>query len=252
MHEDILLSNERIDQLYSSKIKIIQSSEVFSFSIDAILLADFADSLKKKNSKIVDLCAGNGAVGLFLSQKVNGKIIQVEIQKRLADMARRSILLNNLEDKITILNEDLNNLQGLISKDSVDMVVCNPPYFANLETSKKNPNQYYAIARHEIKVTLEQVIEVTSGLLKFGGKANFVYRPDRLLEMLALMRKHNIAPKKIQLVYPKKDKEANIVLVQGIKAGKDGGIRYLPPIIVSEDNGKYTNVIEELLYGKGK
>ena len=194
----------------------------------------------------------NGAVGLFLSQKVNGKIIQVEIQKRLADMARRSILLNNLEDKITILNEDLNNLQGLISKDSVDMVVCNPPYFANLETSKKNPNQYYAIARHEIKVTLEQVIEVTSGLLKFGGKANFVYRPDRLLEMLDLMRKHNIAPKKIQLVYPKKDKEANIVLVQGIKAGKDGGIRYLPPIIVSEDNGKYTNVIEELLYGKGK
>ena len=109
MHEDILLSNERIDQLYSSKIKIIQSSEVFSFSIDAVLLADFADSLKKKNSKIVDLCAGNGAVGLFLSQKVNGKIIQVDIQKRLADMARRSILLNNLEDKITILNEDLNN-----------------------------------------------------------------------------------------------------------------------------------------------
>lgn len=164
-------------------------------------MADFADSLKKKNSKIVDLCAGNGAVGLFESES-EWKNNPSRDSKRLADMARRSILLNNLEDKITILNEDLNNLQGLISKDSVDMVVCNPPYFANLETSK-NPNQYYAIARHEIKVTLEQVIEVTSGLLKFGGKANFVYRPDRLLEMLDLMRKHNIAPK-IQLVYPKR------------------------------------------------
>lgn len=245
-----LLDDERIDQLYSNDFRIIQSPNVFSFSIDAVLLANFANPVMKKGAKVVDLCAGNGAVGIFMSNKVNGEIIEVEIQERLANMAKRSIELNDLAEKISVINQDLNQLGNQIKKDSVDMITCNPPYFLNSDMSQKNENQHYAIARHEITVNLEQIIKVSSGLLKFGGKINFVYRPDRLLEMLDKMRKYNIEPKKIQMVHPKPGKEANMVLVQGIKAGKKGGLRYLYPITIADEKGQYTGIVRELLYGK--
>ena len=250
MQQNLLLPGERIDELYSNQIKIIQSSEVFSFSLDAVLLAYFANPIKKESGQIVDLCAGNGAVGLFLSAKTKAKIYMVELQDRLAQMGQRSIRLNELEKQVTMLNADLNDIYQYLKKDSVDIITCNPPYFADLPTSKKNSNNHLTLARHEITVTLAQVIKKASGLLKARGKLYMVHRPERILEILFEMNKNRLAPKKIQLVYPKANKEANMVLIEAIKDGKPGGIRFMEPLIVYENNDQYTKVIRDILYGK--
>lgn len=244
-----LKPDERIDQLYSQDIQIIQSPEVFAFSLDAVLLADFAKLPARPSSQTVDLCAGNGAVGLFMSAKTRGKIAEVEIQPRLADMARRSVALNQLGDRMTVYEGDLAQVNQWLPKDSVDVVTCNPPYFADLPDSQKNPNQYLAIARHEITTDLATVVATTSGLLKMNGKAYFVHRPDRLLQLLELMATHRLAPKRIRLVHPKPGKEANMVLVEAIKDGKPGGLRFLAPLMVYDQRGDYTPEVKALLYG---
>lgn len=245
-----LKSGERIDQLYSQDIQIIQSPEVFAFSLDAVLLAAFAKLPPRQTSQTVDLCAGNGAVGLFMSHQTRGKIAEVEIQPRLADMARRSVALNHLDDRMTVYEGDLAQVNQWIPKDSVDVVTCNPPYFADLPDSQKNPNQYLAIARHEITTDLATVVATTSGLLKMNGKAYFVHRPDRLLQLLDLLATHRLAPKRIRLVHPKPGKEANMVLVEAIKDGKPGGLRFLAPLTVYDQRGDYTPEVKALLYGR--
>lgn len=245
-----LKPGERIDQLYSQDIQIIQSPEVFAFSLDAVLLADFAKLPLRANSQTVDLCAGNGAVGLFMSHKTHGKIAEVEIQPRLADMARRSVALNQLGEQMTVYEGDLAQVNQWIPKDSVDVVTCNPPYFEDLPDSQKNPNRYLAIARHEILTNLATIVATTSGLLKMNGKAYFVHRPDRLFQLLQLMAANRLAPKRIRLVHPKPDKEANMVLVEAIKDGKPGGVRFPAPITVYDAQGNYTPEVEALLYGR--
>lgn len=249
MGQSDLRPGERIDQLYSQEIQIIQSPEVFAFSLDAVLLAAFAKVPKRSGSLTVDLCAGNGAVGLFMSPRTRGQIAEVELQPRLADMAQRSVALNHLTQRMPVYQGDLANVNQWIPKDSVDVVTCNPPYFADLPDSQKNPNPYLAIARHEITTTLTTVVAVTSGLLKMNGKAYFVHRPDRLLELLQVMQAHRLAPKRIRLVYPKPGKEANMVLVEAIKDGKPGGQRFLAPLTVYDTTGKYGTEVRRLLYG---
>lgn len=244
----MLNPGERIDQLYADDIQIIQSPEVFSFSLDAVLLANFPRVPKR--GTIVDLCAGNGAVGLFLSRKTQGHIYQIELQERLADMARRSIQLNHLEERMTMYNLDLKDSFTKVRPDSVDLLVCNPPYFRDLPTNNKNPNQHLALARHEIATTLEEVIAVSSKLLKMNGHFALVHRPDRFLDILELMKKYRIAPKRIRFVYPKQEKDANIILVEGIKDGKTDGFKIKPSLIVYDENGQYTPEVRRMLYGK--
>lgn len=244
----MLNPGERIDQLYADDIQIIQSPEVFSFSLDAVLLANFPRVPKR--GTIVDLCAGNGAVGLFLSRKTQGHIYQIELQERLADMAQRSIQLNHLEERMTMYNLDLKDSFTKIRPDSVDLLVCNPPYFRDLPTNNKNPNQHLALARHEIATTLEEVIAVSSKLLKMNGHFALVHRPDRFLDILELMKKYRIAPKRIRFVYPKQEKDANIILVEGIKDGKTDGFKIKPSLIVYDENGQYTPEVRRMLYGK--
>ncbi|BCA86427.1 methyltransferase [Enterococcus saigonensis] len=244
----VLNKNERIDALYAEGIKIIQSKDVFSFSIDAVLLANFPNIPKR--GKIVDLCAGNGAVGLFVSHKTNAQIDQIEIQPRLADMAQRSIALNHLEEQLKVYELNLKDSLSVIKKDSVELVLCNPPYFKNLPTNEKNPNPHLAIARHEIHATLEDVIDVSSQMLKMNGRLALVHRPDRFLEILELMQDYRIAPKRVQFVYPKENKDANIVLVEGIKDGKKDGFKILPPLTVYSNTNEYTPAIKAMLYGQ--
>lgn len=245
-----LQEDERIDYLLSHQLKIIQSPTVFSFSLDAVLLGDFAQVPRHDRATIVDLCAGNGVVGLLLSQKTKSPIIGIELQKRLAGMAERSIQLNGLENQLTMIHGNLNQATNWIKKDSVDVVTCNPPYFINKGTSVKNPNSHLAIARHELHTNLDEVMKETSGLLKMNGKAYFVHRPDRLLEILTTMKKHRLAPKKMRLVYPKVGKEANTLLIEGIKDGKDTGFRVLPPLFVYGEDNRYLPEVSEMLYGK--
>ncbi|MGG5316883.1 tRNA1(Val) (adenine(37)-N6)-methyltransferase [Enterococcus sp. AZ072] len=244
----MLNNGERIDQLYAEDIQIIQSSEVFSFSLDAVLLANFPRIPKR--GKIVDLCAGNGAVGLFISKKTAASIDQIELQPRLADMGRRSIQLNQLDQQMTMHTLDLKDTFSQFKPDSTDLVVCNPPYFKELPTSRKNPNPYLAAARHEIHATLEDVIATSSRLLKMNGHFAIVHRPDRFLEIIDCLRYYQIAPKRIQFVYPKGDKEANILLIEGIKHGKNEGLRFLSPLITYDAQGNYTKPVEEMLYGR--
>lgn len=242
LHED-----ERIDQLYAEDIKIIQSAQVFSFSLDAVLLANFARVPKR--GQIVDLCAGNGAVGLFLSKKTNAQIDSIELQPRLADMAKRSVVLNHLEDQITVHTTDLKNSLAVVRHNSCDLVVCNPPYFKGLPTNKKNPNEHLAIARHEIYTTLNDVIQISSKLLKTNGRFAMVHRPERFLEILDVMREHQIIPKRIRFVYPKVGKDANILLVEGIKEGKLDGFKVSSPLITYDEEGQYTPELRGMLYG---
>ena len=165
-------------------------------------------------------------------------------------MNQRSLELNGLTDRIKVYNRDLKDAFSFLEKDSYDIVTCNPPYFKTLPQSKKNPNQYLALARHEIAVTLEDTVEITSGLLKTGGKAYYVHRPDRLIEILDTMQAHRLAPKRIKLIYPKQGRDANMVLIEAIKDGKSDGLKFLPPVITYTDQNEYTPTIKEILYGK--
>ncbi len=248
MDKSILKPHERIDQLSSQGIKIIQSSEVFAFSLDAVLLADFVRPNHRQRLQTIDICAGNGAIGLFLNRKLGGQFTEVELQPRLADMARRSISLNNLTERYRVINADVKNIYDYVRKDAYDIVTCNPPYFKSLPTSKKNPNRYLAIARHELTIDLPTVAEKMSGLLKMNGKGYLVHRPDRLTEILQVLNEHRLMVKRICFVYPKPGKVANMVLIETIKDGRPGGTIIEPPLVVGDQEGNYTSQVEAMLH----
>jgi len=244
-----LLDGERIDQLYKDDVKIIQNSKVFSYSVDSVLLANFPN-LPKNKGLIVDMCAGNGAVGLFASKFTKAQIVQIELQELLADMAKRSIELNGLEEQMTMHNLDLKDAKKVLKHDSVDVLLVNPPYFKTMKSSKKNPNPYLAIARHEITANLDDVVKISAFLLKTNGKLAMVHRPDRLMDILETFKKYKIAPKRIRFVYPKLKKEANTVLIEGIKNGSQDGLKILAPLYVHEEDGSYSSEVKEIYYGK--
>ena len=248
MTKSILKEGERIDQLFSTDVKIIQNREVFSYSIDSVLLSRFPEIPSR--GLIVDLCSGNGAVGLFASTRTKAPIIEVEIQERLADMAERSIHLNHLEDQVQMIHDDLKNLLNHVPRTGVDLILCNPPYFKVSETSKKNVSEYYLLARHEITTNLEEICDIARHALKSNGRLAMVHRPDRFLDIIDTMRHYNLAPKRIQFVYPKMGKDANMLLIEAIKDGSTDGLKILPPLFVHKENGEYTDDIFEIYYGK--
>ena len=251
-HTVELKADERIDQLYSQDVQIIQSPSCFAFSLDAVLLADFVRANHRHRLQTVDLCAGNGAVGLFLHDKLGGQFKEVELQERIADMAQRSIELNGLTDRYQVLNMNINDVFTVIPKDSADVVLCNPPYFPVTPQSQKNPNQYLAIARHEIKTNLAMVAHQMSGLLKMNGHGYLVHRPDRISEILRTLEENRLVPKRLRFIYPKPDRDANMVLIEVIKDGNPGGQKVIPPLIVSDDQGNYRSEVRKLLYGDEK
>jgi tRNA1(Val) A37 N6-methylase TrmN6 len=246
--EEILRDDERLDFLLAEDLRIIQSPSVFSFSLDAVLLARFA-YVPIRSGKIVDLCAGNGAIPLFLSARTNADITAVELQERLANMAERSIQYNGLENRIRMVHDDVIGIAAKIGYEIYDTVTCNPPYFPAEGASEKNLLEHVAIARHEIHLTLEQAIQSASELLKQGGKAAFVHRPGRLLDIVTAMRANRLEPKRIRFVYPKEGKEANTLLIEGIKDGKPD-LKVLPPLYVYDTDGEYTDEVRVLLYGQ--
>lgn len=242
-----LLPGERIDQLQSAGVAIIQSKQVFAFSLDAVLLADFA--VVKKHSRVVDLAAGNGAVGLFVAPQTDAQVTLIELQARLADMAQRSVVLNGLTN-VDVLQLDLKLAPTVIAKDSVDVVTCNPPYFKVAPGHVTNPNDHLALARHELTTDFATVANTAAELLKYQGKAFFVHRPDRLAELLQTLVDAQLAPKRLRFIHPKADREANMVLIEAIKAGKPDGIRILPPLTVYQTDGQYSPAVQAVLYGK--
>lgn len=247
---DWLRDDERLDYLLAEDLRIIQSPSVFSFSLDAVLLARFA-SVPKTRGKVVDLCTGNGAIPLFLSARTKAPIVGIELQERLVDMATRSVAYNELEGQIQIQQGDVKGIAKILGSEKYDSVTCNPPYFPVEAAPDKKLSEHQAIARHEIHLNLEEAVGNAASLLKQGGKAAFVHRPGRLIELIAAMKANRLEPKRIQFVYPKVGREANTLLIEGIKDGKPD-VKVLPPIIVYEENGEYTAEIKEILYGNQK
>ena len=164
-------------------------------------------------------------------------------------MAKRSVDYNELKDKIKLIHGDIKEMPRLLGHGKYDVVTCNPPYFPVKETNIINEREPFAIARHEIYCTLDDVVKVSSQLVKPGGKVAIVHRPGRLIEILEYMKKYRIEPKRLRFVYPKLGKEANTILIEGIKDGKPD-LKILPPLIVYDENGDYTEEVKEILYGK--
>lgn len=232
-----LISNELLG---IPKLKIYQDSDSFNFSIDSILLASFA-TINYKDKMICDLCTGNAPIPLYLSLRTNAKIVGVEVQKSSYYLALMSVKENHLEDRITIFNDNLINIHEKIGKDSFDLVTVNPPYF-KIGNNNINPNDKLAIARHEVLANLDDIIKEASLLLKQKGRLSIVYTPTRLVELLETMKKYKIEPKRIQFVYPKKDRSANHILVEGVKNG-NAFLQVLKPIFIYKNNNKWTRQI---------
>ena len=236
--------NERVDDLEYKGLKIIQDKEGFCFGIDSVLLTDFAKEIRS-DSKVIDLGTGTGIIPILLSAKTNGtNFIGVEIQQEVAQMAKRSVNLNKLENRIEILNNDILKLREVFKKGSFDVVTTNPPY-KKVNTGVVNTNDKKIISRHEIKASLEDFIKISSYLLKDYGEFYMVHRPDRLVDIFGIMREEKIEPKKIKFVYPKSDKKANLVLIKGVKKGNPF-LEYEKNLYVYNENGEYTDEILEI------
>ncbi|MDD3392056.1 MAG: tRNA1(Val) (adenine(37)-N6)-methyltransferase [Bacilli bacterium] len=234
-------SNVINDLLNYNNIKIIQNKDMFAFSLDSVLLANFVKiNLRTKN--ILDIGTGNAPIPLILSTKTKASITGVEIQQDVFELAKQSIEINNKINQIKIINEDINILYKKIPSDYYDIITCNPPFFKINENNKKGNSIYKQIARHEIKLNLEQLMIISKKILKNNASINIVHRPNRLLDIIFEMKKNNIEPKRIQFIYPKIDSEANMILIEGIKNGNSGLI-VEPPLYVHEEDGKYTKEI---------
>ena len=222
-------------------LKIIQDNECFCFSLDSVLLPNFV-TINKSCSNILDIGCGNAPIPLILTKRTSAKITGVEIQKNIFELAKESVKINKLENQINIINDDINNFYLNQETDIFDVITCNPPYFKLTEDSNLNDSNFKTIARHEKTLTLDQIFKIAKKLLKNNGNIAIVNRPERLVEIIEIMKQNNIEPKKVQFVHPKKNKDSNILLIEGTKNGKPG-IKILPPLYAHDENGNYTNEI---------
>ncbi len=247
-NEVVVKENESIDDLQLKGLKLIQKKDSFRFGVDAVLLSEFANI--KKNFRVIDLCTGTGIVPFLILGKYEPKeIVGIEVQEEIAEMANRSTVLNNVEDKIKFINRDLKDIEFLKQLGRFDALTVNPPYKLN-NSGIVNPSDKLAIARHEVLCTLEDVIATSRILLKDNGRMYMVHRPERLADILTLMRKYKIEPKRIRMVHPNTKKSPNIVLIEG---QRDGGkfLKWDPPLYVYNDNGEYSDEINKI-YGRSK
>ena len=235
------------DLVYFKDIKIVQNKDYFNFSLDSVLLPNFVE-ITKKTSKILDMCTGNAPIPLILSTKTTAKIYAIELQKEVYSLAEETIKINKLENQIKLINDNIKNLKKFFNTETFDIITCNPPYFKKKDGSIINENKVKSIARHEIEMELEDVMIISKALLKNEGSLVLVHRTERLIEIIELMKKHNIEPKRMRLIYPKVNTESNLVLIDGRKNGKDG-LKILPPLYIDNEDNSYTKEVLEM-FGK--
>ena len=239
-----LLENERIDDLEFKNLKIIQNRLGFCFGIDSVLLSDFAKGIKK-NSIVVDIGTGTGIISILLSAKTDiKKIYGIEIQEDVANMAKRSVALNELEDKIEVINTNIKDIFNFLEPNKIDAIVTNPPYM-KLNTGAQNEEKKKLISRHEVECTLEDIIKISYKLLKSNGEFYMVHRAERIVDILYYLRQYKLEPKVLRFIQPKENKEPNLVL---IKAVKNAGYQLTleKPLII------YTDEILEIYNKKGE
>ena len=236
-----LYDNERIDDLEFKGLKIIQNVNGFCFGIDSVLLSDFAKNIKD-DSIVLDLGTGTGIIPILLCGKTNLKeIIGVEIQEDVANMANRSSKLNNLEDRFKVLNANILNLDKYYEKNTFDVIITNPPY-KKKNSGVINDDERKVISRHEITASLEDFIKVAKDLLKDKGEFYMVHRPDRLVDILYLLRKYKIEPKEIRFVFSNKEKPPKLALIKAVKNANEF-LKVDNNLYIYDDDGNYTNEI---------
>lgn len=240
-----LKENERVDDLQRNGYQIIQKKDGFCFGMDAVLLSGFASV--KQGERAIDLGTGTGIIPILLEAKYEGDhYTGLEIQEEVADMARRSVALNHLEDKVSIVTGDMKEASRLFGAAAFDVVTSNPPYMVDAH-GLKNPDMAKAIARHEILCTLDDVAREAAKLLRPGGRFYLVHRPHRLIEIITALTKYKMEPKRMKMVHPFVDKEANMVLIEAVRGGRSM-IKVEAPIVVYKEPGVYTDEIYDI-YG---
>ena len=243
----MLKSGERIDDLQRNGLKIIQDPGRFCFGMDAVLLSGFASAGIRQGMRVLDLGTGTGIIPLLLSAKTQAEsLCGLEIQADSADMARRSVAMNHLENRISVIQGDIKEADKLFAAASFDVVTSNPPYMIG-QHGLTNPEAPKAIARHEVLCTFEDIAAQTARLLAPRGSFYLVHRPFRLAEIMGVMMKYGLEPKRMQLVYPFVDREPNMVLIEALKGGKPR-ITVEKPLIVYDAPGQYSQQIHEI-YG---
>lgn len=250
LNNTVIYPYERIDDLERDGYKLIQNPEVFCFGIDAILLAHFA---KVSNSKqnILDIGTGTGIIPIVMHAIYKkGSYTGIDIQEEMIEMATRSTLLNGIEKDVKMKHVDIKQYKEHFKAGEFDIITCNPPYMKG-DCGLKNEHPSKTIARHEIKCTLEDIIEASGFMLKYGGKICMIHRPHRLVDIFTAMRNNKIEPKVMRMIYPKQGKEPTMVLVEGVKNGKPE-LRVKPPLYVYNDDNTYTDEIYEIYGKKGR
>lgn len=244
---DITLNkNERIDDLEYKNLKIIQNTDGFCFGIDSVLLSDFAKDIKN-NSTVLDLGTGTGILGILLCAKTNlSKIYGIEIQEDVASMAKRSILLNDLQNKFEIINDNIKNLSKYFENNLIDAIVSNPPYKKE-NSGLQNECEKKLISRHEITASLEDFICVSSNLLKSNGSLYMVHRPERLSDLFYLLRKYHLEPKKLRFIHSYSDSKPKLFLIKATKNAKSF-LNIEKPLVIYHHDGRYTDEILEIYH----
>lgn len=243
LQSNFVKEGERIDDLQYDGLKIIQNPSLYCFTSDAVLLANMV----KANHKdvVCDLGTGSGIIATIVATKTNcKKVYGVELQAYMSDMASRSVKMNGLEDRIEIINSPMQNATEILGKESCSVVVCNPPY-QKVGAGEKQLKEEIAISRHEVKVTLEEIVTSACNLLKYGGKFYIIHQAKRMAELIYLLEKHDLRVKKIIMIQPKANKNVDTVIVEATKNGKVGLI-VPPPLVVFNDDGTPTSTVESI------
>lgn len=238
-----LRADERIDDLERDGLVLIQNGKRFRYGVDAVLLSWFARA--KEGETVLDLCTGTGVIPILMTAKTPaGHLTGLEIQKEVADMAARSVRINGLEDRVSIVEGDVKEASRIFGGASFDVVTVNPPYLAN-NGGLHNEDESKAVSRHEILCSLEDVIRESSRVLKPGGRLYMVHRPFRLTDIVVTMTNYRISPRRLCMVYPRVSREANLLLIEGIRGGRTQ-IKAEAPVILQEESGEETLLIKQI------
>ena len=217
---------------------IYQDTEYFKMSLDSLLLVNFV-TINLSDKNILDIATGNAPIPMLLTFRTKAKLYGVELQKEVFDLGMISIKENKMDEQITLINDDAKNLSNIFKSDFFDVITCNPPYFRTNNVIYENDNNIKSLARHEKTLVLEDIFKMSKILLKSNGRLAIVHRTERLIEILHLMKTYNIEPKKIRFVYPNRNKNSDLVLIEGTKNGRSG-LKILPPLYVYDNVDVYS------------
>lgn len=242
-----LKENEVLEDLQVGGLKLIQNRSKYRFTSDSVILSNFVNA--KRTESLCEIGSGSGVISILISYKCKPKkITAFEIQRSMADIAKRNVLLNNLEDKIEVINAPIQNCFNFVKKESFDIVVSNPPYRKISPKTLISSSEEEAISKHELKLTLEELVEYSNKLLRFGGKFYIVYDAKRTAELICQLKSKTLEPKRMFFTSPSHDKNPILVLVEAVKGGKEG-ITILPTLITNDKNGDYIYTIQKLYKG---